>query len=109
LTPVAVREGAGVRPLATSTSPGSEVQRPLATVVIGGLSTSTLLTMIVLPVVYQWLEERWPEWAARTGAYFSLAPFFGAAISLVVLREPIGSALICAGALMAVGAWLHLT
>ena len=64
MTPVAVREGAGVRPRATSTSPGSKVERPLATVVIGGRFTSTLLTMILLPVVYQRLEERWPEWAA---------------------------------------------
>ncbi|ODT03020.1 MAG: hypothetical protein ABS52_11320 [Gemmatimonadetes bacterium SCN 70-22] len=54
----------GFIPMALSTSPGSEVQRPLATVVIGGLVTSTLLTLIVLPVVYEWLEERWPDWAA---------------------------------------------
>lgn len=54
----------GFIPMAISTSPGSEVQRPLATVVIGGLITSTFLTLIVLPVVYEWLEERWPEWAA---------------------------------------------
>jgi hypothetical protein len=33
-------------------------------VVISGLISSTLLTLIVLPVVYEWLEERWPEWAA---------------------------------------------
>ncbi|MEO5815865.1 MAG: CusA/CzcA family heavy metal efflux RND transporter [Gemmatimonadaceae bacterium] len=55
----------GFIPMATSTSPGSEVQRPLATVVIGGLITSTLLTLVVLPVVYAWLEERWPRWATR--------------------------------------------
>jgi Cu/Ag efflux pump CusA len=54
----------GFIPMAISTSPGSEVQRPLATVVIGGLITSTFLTLIVLPVVYEWLEERWPEWGA---------------------------------------------
>lgn len=54
----------GFIPMAISTSPGSEVQRPLATVVIGGLVTSTFLTLIVLPVVYEWLEERWPAWAA---------------------------------------------
>lgn len=46
---------------------------------------------------------------ARTGAYFSLAPFFGALASLALLREPISGALIAAGALMAGGAWLHLT
>jgi cobalt-zinc-cadmium resistance protein CzcA len=42
----------GFFPMAFSTSPGSEVQRPLATVVIGGLLTATLLTMFVLPVIY---------------------------------------------------------
>ncbi|MBX3196709.1 MAG: efflux RND transporter permease subunit [Labilithrix sp.] len=42
----------GFVPMALSTSPGSEVQRPLATVVIGGLVTATLLTLFVLPVVY---------------------------------------------------------
>lgn len=46
---------------------------------------------------------------ARTGAYFSLAPFFGAAASLVVLRESIGEGFVAAGCLMAIGAWLHLT
>ena len=70
----AVREGAEVRfrpvlmtalvasvgfiPMAMSTSAGAEVQRPLATVVIGGLVSSTVLTLLVLPTVYAWLEER---------------------------------------------------
>ncbi len=45
----------GFLPMAFSQEPGSEVQRPLATVVIGGLVTATLLTMFVLPVVYAWL------------------------------------------------------
>ena len=53
----------GFIPMAISTSQGSEVQRPLATVVIGGLITSTALTLILLPIVYTWLEERWPGWA----------------------------------------------
>ncbi|MDB4991702.1 MAG: Cobalt-zinc-cadmium resistance protein CzcA [Myxococcaceae bacterium] len=44
----------GFFPMALSTEPGSEVQRPLATVVIGGLISATLLTMFVLPVVYAW-------------------------------------------------------
>jgi cobalt-zinc-cadmium resistance protein CzcA len=42
----------GFLPMALSTAPGSEVQRPLATVVIGGLFTATLLTLLLLPVVY---------------------------------------------------------
>jgi cobalt-zinc-cadmium resistance protein CzcA len=69
----AVREGALIRlrpvlmtalvaslgfiPMAVSTSAGAEVQRPLATVVIGGLITSTLLTLFVLPLLYQWFES----------------------------------------------------
>jgi cobalt-zinc-cadmium resistance protein CzcA len=47
----------GFVPMALSTAPGSEVQRPLATVVIGGLVSATLLTMFVLPVVYAWLGK----------------------------------------------------
>ncbi len=46
---------------------------------------------------------------ARTGAYFSLAPFVGAAVSLIVLRESIGRPFLTAGILMGIGAWLHLT
>jgi cobalt-zinc-cadmium resistance protein CzcA len=72
----AVREGATTRlrpvlmtalvasvgfiPMAISTSSGSEVQRPLATVVIGGLISATLLTLFVLPTVYTWMESRVP-------------------------------------------------
>ncbi len=47
----------GFVPMALSTGPGAEVQRPLATVVIGGLITATLLTLRVLPVLYDWLER----------------------------------------------------
>jgi len=45
-------------PFLFSTGPGSEVQRPLAIVVIGGLITSTLLTLVVVPVLYRLFEER---------------------------------------------------
>ncbi|WP_339631541.1 CusA/CzcA family heavy metal efflux RND transporter [Bizionia echini] len=48
----------GFLPMAVSTNAGAEVQRPLATVVIGGLITATLLTLVVLPVLYAWIEER---------------------------------------------------
>lgn len=48
----------GFIPMAFNTGPGSEVQRPLATVVIGGLITSTLLTLMVLPNIYYWMEGR---------------------------------------------------
>lgn len=44
----------GFLPMATSTTAGAEIQRPLATVVIGGLITSTLLTALVVPAIYSW-------------------------------------------------------
>jgi cobalt-zinc-cadmium resistance protein CzcA len=74
----AVRQGAQVRlrpvlmtalvaslgfiPMALATSAGAEVQRPLATVVIGGLITSTLLTLLVLPTLYGWFEREKVEY-----------------------------------------------
>ena len=48
----------GFLPMAISTSSGAEVQQPLATVVIGGMITATLLTLFVLPILYQWVERR---------------------------------------------------
>jgi cobalt-zinc-cadmium resistance protein CzcA len=48
----------GLVPFLFATGPGSEVQRPLAIVVIGGLVTSTLLTLIVVPILYRWFEPR---------------------------------------------------
>jgi len=44
--------------MAVSWSAGAEVQRPPATVVIGGLVSATVLTLLVLPTVYAWVEER---------------------------------------------------
>jgi cobalt-zinc-cadmium resistance protein CzcA len=48
----------GLIPLLVATGPGSEIQRPLATVVVGGLLTSTLLTLLVLPILYRFFERR---------------------------------------------------
>lgn len=48
----------GLIPMLFATGPGSEIQKPLATVVIGGLISSTLLTLLVLPSLYSWFEER---------------------------------------------------
>jgi cobalt-zinc-cadmium resistance protein CzcA len=78
----AVREGAQARlrpvlmtalvaalgfiPMALATGTGSEVQRPLATVVIGGIISSTLLTLLVLPVLYAWLERKSPANGTET-------------------------------------------
>ena len=47
----------GFIPMAIATGTGAEVQRPLATVVIGGIISSTLLTLLLLPVVYRWMNE----------------------------------------------------
>jgi cobalt-zinc-cadmium resistance protein CzcA len=48
----------GLVPMLISTGVGAETQRPLATVVIGGLITSTLLTLLLLPLIYEWSETR---------------------------------------------------
>jgi cobalt-zinc-cadmium resistance protein CzcA len=50
--------GLGFVPMAVATTPGAEIQRPLATVVIGGIITATLLTTLVLPAVYPWFVPR---------------------------------------------------
>ena len=47
--------------------------------------------------------------SARTGAYFSLAPFVGAAVSVLLMREPVGPLFLAAAGLMGLGVWLHLT
>lgn len=47
----------GFVPMALAHGPGAEVQRPLATVVIGGIISSTLLTLLLLPMLYDWLER----------------------------------------------------
>jgi cobalt-zinc-cadmium resistance protein CzcA len=52
----ATTDALGFVPMAVSGSAGAEVQRPLATVVIGGLVTSTFLTLLVLPAIYRWFE-----------------------------------------------------
>jgi len=48
----------GLVPMLLSAGVGAETQRPLATVVVGGLLTSTLLTLVLLPVIYEWMETK---------------------------------------------------
>lgn len=48
----------GLMPMLLSTGVGAETQRPLASVVVGGLITSTLLTLVLLPVIYEWMETK---------------------------------------------------
>ena len=65
----------GFLPMAVSTNAGAEVQRPLATVVIGGLVTATILTLIVLPVLYAWFESK-KELKMNKTAVITIIGFF---------------------------------
>ena len=56
----------GLVPMLLSSGVGAETQRPLAAVVVGGLITSTLLTLVLLPVLYEWMEERAARRAEET-------------------------------------------
>ena len=67
----------GFIPMAVATSTGAEVQRPLASVVIGGLLSSTMLTLFLLPVLYEWVGPaggRDPKQTEDVGDRRSLAP-----------------------------------
>jgi len=75
----------GFLPMALSQSAGAEVQRPLATVVIGGLISATLLTLLVLPVLYAWSERRGAAEAAETPESTTPATAVGAALLAVLL------------------------
>jgi cobalt-zinc-cadmium resistance protein CzcA len=68
----------GFLPMALSTSGGAEVQRPLATVVIGGLITATFLTLIILPILYYWLER----WNTRKGGNSNLVK--GSSLTIIL-------------------------
>lgn len=82
----------GFLPMALSTSSGAEVQRPLATVVIGGLVTSTFLTLFVLPVLYRWFEQGWKASRSKT----TMLVLLGAGIPFAVQAQsplPLDSAM----------------
>jgi drug/metabolite transporter (DMT)-like permease len=96
--------GAGVVNLLIAFALGSHLPAPgalAAALLIGLLSYGVSLTLFVLAL--RGLGT------ARTGAYFSVAPFFGAVIAIVFLDEPASARLLAAGGLMALGVWLHLT
>lgn len=57
----------GLVPMLLSSGVGAETQRPLATVVVGGLFTSTALTLLLLPLMYEWVENRKERKAAKAG------------------------------------------
>lgn len=78
--------------------PGPGLLMAGAVLGFGGVGVSLVLFMLALRHLG----------AARTGAYFSLAPFIGAALAVAIFREPVTARLLLAGALMAAGLWLHL-
>ena len=67
----------GLVPLAFVHGIGSEVQRPLAIVVIGGLVSSTLLTLIVLPILYRWIEGHTQQDTPPTDSHPVIEPAHG--------------------------------
>jgi drug/metabolite transporter (DMT)-like permease len=91
--------------LAFTVARGSLPWPPLPSVVgallVGSLTYGVSLSLFVLALRHLG--------TARTAAYFSIAPFFGALLALILLGEPLTTSLLIAGALMAVGVWLHLT
>jgi len=83
----------GFLPMAVSTNAGAEVQRPLATVVIGGLITSTLLTLVVVPVLYSWYKSGKAA-PPRTGGIargFLILCLLSSAIPALGQENPIGT------------------
>ncbi|NBC26955.1 MAG: CusA/CzcA family heavy metal efflux RND transporter [Bacteroidetes bacterium] len=74
----AITDALGFLPMALSTSAGAEVQRPLATVVIGGLISATLLTLVVLPVLYRIFDEgfSWKPNSLKTAMTIVILPLF---------------------------------
>lgn len=73
----------------------------LSSMLIGFLGYGVSLTCFVLALRH--------IGAARTGAYYSLAPFAGAIVSIAFLKEPVSLQFLAAGALMGLGLWLHLS
>ncbi len=95
---------AGSVNLAIAVSAGAPM--PAWPAVFGALLVGWLSYGVSLALFVRALRELG---TARTGAYFSVAPFFGAVMALAVLGEPLTAPLACAGGLMALGVWLHLT
>jgi len=82
-----------------SALPPLGVLGPAAVVGFAGYGVSLVLFVVALRHIG----------TARTGAYFSLAPFFGGLVAVLGLREPVTVQIVAAGSLMALGVWLHLT
>jgi cobalt-zinc-cadmium resistance protein CzcA len=70
----------GFVPMAIATGTGAEVQRPLATVVIGGILSSTALTLLVLPLLYRWAHRRDEDVALEAALVQSIQPGMGTGV-----------------------------
>jgi cobalt-zinc-cadmium resistance protein CzcA len=86
----------GFLPMALSSGAGAEVQRPLASVVIGGLITATFLTLFVLPILYRWIEHR--NWLGTTkvvvpALLLMLAPASLWSQQLLTVRQAVDTAM----------------
>ncbi|MEP7183288.1 MAG: DMT family transporter [Betaproteobacteria bacterium] len=95
---------AGTVTLAAATALGHPLPAPgeiVAAALVGFFGYGVSLALFVLALRHLG--------TARTGAYFSVAPFFGTALAVLVLHDPVTPQLAAAGLLMAVGVWLHLT
>jgi drug/metabolite transporter (DMT)-like permease len=95
---------AGIVNVAIALALGAPLPDPAALAgagLLGFFSYGVSLTLFVLALRHLG--------TARTGAYYALAPFIGAGVSILVLGEPIGLAFIAGGVFMAIGLWLHLT
>lgn len=83
----------GFLPMALSTSGGAEVQRPLATVVIGGLISATFLTLVILPVFYYWLEKwninKLKSLSVSSGSTLCVLCLLGFSFSSIAQETPI--------------------
>jgi cobalt-zinc-cadmium resistance protein CzcA len=83
----------GFLPMALSTSGGAEVQRPLATVVIGGLISATFLTLVILPIFYYWLEtwnnRKLKSATLTNGGIVSVLLIVGLSFSVQAQQKPI--------------------
>jgi drug/metabolite transporter (DMT)-like permease len=80
-------------------APSAAASLAAGAVGLGGYGLSLVLFVVALRYLG----------TARTGAYFSIAPFVGAFIAVVLFGEPLTTQLVCAGVLMMIGIWLHLT
>jgi hypothetical protein len=95
---------AGTTNLALALIAGASVPTPAQALMAGALGFASYgISLVLFVMALRHLGS------ARTGAYFSVAPFFGALLALGLLHEPLTLQLLLAGALMAAGIWLHLT